>query len=98
VAAGHIATVMGVIIACVLSAILLVVFVPGIFQAGMADKVMSDNPANTVEDKTGGMAFRLFAAAVIGNFSGGSCAAIIFPFVLKRNQINETVPPKQAEL
>jgi len=97
-AAGHIAMGMGVVIACLLCFILLMILVPGIFNGGNADKMLADAPANTVKDKTGGMTFMIFADAVFGNIVAGSSASIIFPFVLKKNQKNETVPRKQAEL
>jgi hypothetical protein len=96
--AGHITTAMGVVIACFLCFILLLIMVPGIFNGGNADKMLADAPANTVKDKTGGMSFMIFANAVFGNVVAGSFVSIVFPFVLKKNQKNEKVPRKQAEL
>jgi hypothetical protein len=97
-AAGHITTVMGILIACLLSFILVLVFVPGFLHAGTANKIMTGAPASTVKGKTNGLAFMLFTDAIFGNVVAGSFASIMFPFVLKRDQTKEKVPPKQAEL
>jgi hypothetical protein len=96
--AGHITVVMGIIVACILGFILLVIFVPGYLDAGTTEKVLSNAPANTIKDKTEGLSFMLFANALIGNVSAGSAACIIFPFTLKRDQTHEKVPHQQAEL
>jgi hypothetical protein len=96
--AGHITTVAGIVIACVLCFLLLVILVPGYLHAGTADKVLTDSPANTVKDKTGGLSFMLFMNAIIGNVVAGSAPSIIFPFTLKRDQTKERVPQKQAQL
>jgi hypothetical protein len=96
--AGHITTVMGIVIACLLCFILLLILVPGLLHAGPAEKVMSGAPASTVKGKTNGLAFMLFTDAIFGNVVAGSSASIIFPFVLKRDQTREKVPRKQAEL
>jgi hypothetical protein len=97
-AAGHIATVAGIVIACLLCFILVLVLVPGYLQAGTADKVLTSAPANTVKDKTNGLSFMLFMNAIIGNVVAGSAASIIYPFTLKRDQTKEKVPQKQAQL
>ena len=96
VIAGHITTVTGIVLACLLSFILILILVPG--YLGTAKNLMSHVPANTVRDKTHGMSFMLFFNAVVGNMSMGSASSIIFPFSLKRDQTTEKVPPKQAEL
>jgi hypothetical protein len=98
-ASGHIATLMGVIIACLLAFILQVIMVPGYLSSGTTDKVLTGEPANMVYDKTRGMSFMVFVTATIGNFSAGSFVSIIFPFALKADQTRERVPRKnQAEL
>lgn len=90
--AGHITTLMGVVIACLLCLILVLVL-------GVSEhKVLAQAPANTIKGKAGGMNFIIFANAVFGNIVAGSTASIIFPFVLKRDQTREAVPRKQAEL
>lgn len=97
--AGHIATVTGIVISCILAFLLLVIMVPGYLSAGTTDKVLTGQPANTVFDKTRGLSFMVFATAIIGNLSAGSFVSIIFPFAMKADQTREKVPRrKQAEL
>src|SRR5687767_8192405 len=66
-AAGHIATVFGVVISCLLAFILLVIMVPGYLEPGTTDKVLTGEPANTTYDKTRGLSFMVFVTAIIGN-------------------------------
>ena len=96
--AGHITTVAGIVICCILCFILLSVLVPGYLHAGAAEKVMRNAPANTVQDKTNGLSAMLFMNAIIGNVIAGSASSIIFPFSLKRDQTKEKVTQKQAQL
>lgn len=97
--AGHITAVGGVVIACVLAFLLLVIMVPGYLSAGTTEKVLTGEPANMTQDKTRGLSFMVFATAIIGNFAAGSFASLIFPFALKADQTKERVPRrKQAEL
>jgi Na+/proline symporter len=97
--ASSITTVMGTIMAVVLSLLLLFIFVPDILQAGPAGKKLINEPANSVIDKTDGLSFMVIVNAIIGNISCGMFVAIIFPFALKRDQTKEKVPHrKQAEL
>ena len=98
-AAGHITTVCGIVISCLLAFILFLIMVPGYLGAGTTDKVLTGQPANTVDDKTRGLSFMVFATAIIGNIAAGSFVSIIFPFALKADQTRERVPRrKQAEL
>jgi len=97
-AAGHITTIAGIVIACLLSFILLTVLVPGYLHSGTADKVLANAPANTIKDKTNGLSAMLFLNAIFGNVVAGSASSIIFPFSLKRDQTKEKVPQKQAQL
>jgi hypothetical protein len=97
-AAGHIATVVGIIFACFLSFILLPTMVPG-YLAGNPQKNVTGEPANTTFDNTSGVGWVVFATAVIGNMAAGSAISIILPFALKADQTREKVPRrKQAEL
>lgn len=95
---GHIQTVIATLMATLLSFILLVIFVPGLFGPGMADKVMENAPENTVSDNTKGLLAIVLLHATVGNFAAGSFVSIIFPFTLKADQTKEKVSRKQAEL
>ena len=97
-AAGHIATLTGIIIACLLCFILLLIYVPGFIETGTPSKILKDEPANIIRGKTNGMVFMIFMSATMGNFVGGFAASIIFSFTLKRNQTGEEVQPGQSEL
>lgn len=97
--ASTITTVMGTIMSVILGLILLSIFVPGLFASGTPDKVLVNEPANTVNDKTHGLIFMVLANSIIGNISCGLFVAIIFPFALKGDQRREKTPKrKQAEL
>lgn len=89
VAAGHIATVVGIILSCIITAILLFSFVPDIFSAGKSDTVLENAPAQTGSGKTNGLIFILAMNTIIGNFCGGSVASIIVPFTAIRNQMKD---------
>jgi len=97
--ASSITTVMGAIFSLVLSLLLLAILVPGIFQPGLADKVLINEPAQSVDGKTNGLVFMVVVNAVFGNIFCGMFVSIIFPFTLKGDQTREKVPrKKQAEL
>jgi predicted membrane protein len=97
--ASVITTVLGTIFAVILSLILLTVFVPGLFQPGVPEKVLLNEPAQIVDGKTDGLIFMVIANAIIGNTACGMFVSIIFPFTLKGDQTKEKVPTrKQAEL
>ncbi len=97
--ASSITVVMGTIMAVILSLLLVVMLIPGLFQPGVADKVLINEPAQSVDGKTNGLIFMVLANAVFGNISCGMFVSIIFPFTLKGDQTREKVPrKKQAEL
>ncbi|MDB5191751.1 MAG: hypothetical protein JWQ96_1314 [Segetibacter sp.] len=84
---GHIATVMGVILACLLSLLLLFIYAGGIFQSdGTTEAVLEDAPAQTTQGAVSGMTLFLFMDAVIGNFSAGSFATIILAYYHRSNK------------
>jgi len=94
---SHVTTLIGVFAALLGCLILLMIMVPGFFQPGMADKQLTDAPANTIRDKTEGLNFKVFALAILANFSFGSFASIIFPFTAKRNQTKDNQDPAPLE-
>ncbi|RYY30749.1 MAG: hypothetical protein EOO04_03990 [Chitinophagaceae bacterium] len=97
--ASSITTVIGAIFAVLVSLFLILVLVPGIFQPGLADKVLVNEPAQSVDGKTNGLVFMVLVNAVFGNVFCGMFVSIIFPFALKGDQTREKVPrKKQAEL
>ncbi|HEX6192226.1 MAG TPA: hypothetical protein VFZ42_07675 [Chitinophagaceae bacterium] len=91
---SHMVTIAGIIVACILCFIILSLAVPGYLGKGMADKVLTGEPANSLKDKTDGLSLDVFMAATIINFSVGSFVSIIFPFYIKRNQTRDRREPK----
>lgn len=93
VAESHVTTLIGVVIACIICFLLLTALVPGYLSEGPAGKVMTDAPANSQEDKTNGLSFKVFMGAILFNFSMGSFVGIVFPFYSKRNQKKDSREP-----
>jgi hypothetical protein len=90
---SHITTIAGILVACLLSFLLLAIFVPGYLSPGVADKVLTNEPATMGVGKTKGLSFEVFMAATIINFSVGSFSSIILPFYSKRNQTRDIRDP-----
>jgi heme/copper-type cytochrome/quinol oxidase subunit 2 len=88
-AAGHIATIVGIIISCIVAAILLPVFIPDIFSAGKSAEALEKAPAQTGTGKTNGLVFILFMTATIGSFCFGSFASFMIPYTARRNQTKD---------
>jgi len=86
---GHIITVMGIVISCIVSYILLIVFVPGIFASGETSTTVANAPAAIDTGKTDGLVFMVFMNAIVGNVATGSFASIILPYTAKRDQTKE---------
>ncbi|RYY58641.1 MAG: hypothetical protein EOO05_15770 [Chitinophagaceae bacterium] len=76
---SHVATIAGVLIACVLSYLILAVAVPGYIRSLQADRTLEGEPVNTIHDSTDGLSFNVFMAATVINFSVGSLNGKIIP-------------------
>jgi hypothetical protein len=84
---GQKAVLSGTVLCCISSLVLLFILVPGWLHAGARLKFLANKPANTIQDKTGGLAFMVFVNSVIGNFVAGSFITLLLPASLrgKRN-------------
>jgi NAD/NADP transhydrogenase beta subunit len=91
--ASHVTTVLGILISCAISFILLVILVPGYLGPGVAEKTLTGEPPQLVVDKTDGLSFEVFMAAIVMNFSVGSFTSIILPFYAKQNQTRDRRRP-----
>ena len=91
--ASHMATLAGIVVACVLSFILLNWLIPGYLSSPTPGKTMTGEPSNVDIDKTNGLSFQVFLAATFINFSVGSFSSIILPFAAKRNQKHDRKDP-----
>lgn len=89
---GHVVTVIGVILAVIISLIALSILVPGIFQSGQADQVLERAPAQVQGRKTNGLVFMVLMNAIVGNVSTGSFISIILAYYQKRDQTKEGIP------
>ena len=89
VAAGHIATVIAIIISCIVAFIALPMFVPGAFGEGKADEVLVGAPSQTGTGKTNGLVFILFMCATVGIFCFGSFASFLLPYTARKDQTKD---------
>jgi len=92
-AASVITTMMGILLSFVISWLLIVIMVPGLFHAGVAGKTLTGAPASTIGQHTHGLIFMILMSITAGNFAVGLFASLIFPFTLKLNQTKEEVKP-----
>ena len=82
---SFVVTMMGGIIACIISFILLIVMVPDYLGKGPAGKESANTPANEVFDKTNGLSFRIFMGASLMNITFGSFVSILYPFSIRKD-------------
>lgn len=90
---SHLTTIIGIVMCVVVSFLLLVIFVPGYPAMNGPQDNLSNEPANTIQDRTDGLSFNIFMAATVINFSVGSFCGIIIPFTAKRNQTKDQKDP-----
>ena len=90
IAAGHIATAVGILVSIVVAIIVLLIFVPDIFKSTQSDEVLSNAPATTGNGKTHGLVFMVFMNTIIGNLAAGSFASIILPISARKDQTKDT--------
>lgn len=91
--ASHMATLLGILVACTISFILLSSMIPGYLTSTHPAKTLEGEPSNTILDKTNGLSFQVFMAATFINFSVGSFSAIIVSFAAKKNQKKDQRDP-----
>lgn len=89
-AAGHVATIFGIIVSCIITLIALFIFVPDIFNSDQSGVVLKDAPSQTGTGETNGLVFLLFMNTIIGNFCGGSIASILIPITARKNQTKDS--------
>lgn len=87
--AGHITSILGVILAVILSLIILVLFVPGLFSS-TPDVVLEEGPATSNTGNTHGLTFMILLDAVVGNIAAGSVASLLLSYTAKRDQTRDT--------
>ena len=92
VAAGHITTIVGVFLTCIVALLLLMHYVPDLFENGISPKLLLKSPAQTSDGKTNGLIFITFMNATIGNIAAGSFVSVILPYSARRNQTKDKSP------
>ncbi len=89
IAAGHITTIVGIILSIIVAVIALLMFVPDILSSGQSDTVLENAPSTTGTGKTHGLVFMLFLNTIIGNFVAGSVPSIVLSYTAKRDQTKD---------
>lgn len=84
--AGHTITISSIILICVITFIMLLIYIPDLLITGNTQKALKQTPPNMVLDKTHGLMFVLFMNAVFGTGTAGSFASIIMSYTMKREQ------------
>ncbi|MEO5943648.1 MAG: hypothetical protein ABIP30_07005 [Ferruginibacter sp.] len=84
---GLVTTGTGIIISCLIVFILLLILMPGFIESVPATHVLQGEPAAGIAGKTNGLVFKVFFAATLLNFFGGSIASIIMAFYIKSKTI-----------
>ena len=90
--ASHAAVIVGIIVSCILSFLLLSLLVPG-YLTSSHPKTLTEEPVNIIHDKTEGLSFIVFMAATAVNFSVGFFTSVVLPFILKKNQTRDSKAP-----
>ena len=83
---GEKTVIIGVIASTLLSFILLLIMIHGLFGSGTPGKVLLDKPANTVRDRTNGLDFMLIVNSLVGNFVTGSFVSVMLPGSLVKSR------------
>ena len=89
IAAGHMVTVMGVIIACIISLVLFLLM-SDISHPLQQTDVLNNVPPQMESGKRNQFLLSLFVNAVIGNVSAGSFISLIISYAVKRDQTGTT--------
>lgn len=84
IVSGQKAVVLGMAIAGIISFILLIVLIPGLFGKGTPGRVLSEAPVNILQGKTNGLISMVLIDSTIGNFVTGAFMSLILPASLRR--------------
>lgn len=87
--AGHLATVLGIVITVVLSTILMTGFFPALFSLKAPEAVLSNAPAAADVVRPSGLLFMIFINAIICNFGAGSLVSVLVSYAGKQNQTKD---------
>lgn len=85
---SHMITILGIILSCLLSFIMLLIFVPQYFNHSNIDVSVVGEPPQNQSRGTDGPGLKIFMIAVIANFAVGSIVGILLPFYSGRGRGN----------
>ncbi len=90
VAAGHITSVMGIVISCVVIFLLLAIVTPHIYHVAANNSDALEKAPPTLQGNGHGLMLVLFMNAVFGNIAASSFISIVLPFTAKRFQKSDS--------
>jgi len=89
ISAGHIVTITGTIMACIIS-LFLILLLPGTSHSLQQTNVLNNAPPQMESGKGNQFLLSLFMNAVIGNISFGAFTSLIISYAAKRDQKGST--------
>lgn len=93
IVSGQKEVVLGMVISCMISFIMLIILIPGLFGKGIPSRVLSEAPVNILQGKTNGLSSMVLINSTIGNFVTGAFMSLILPASLrKRTQRKDEDP------
>lgn len=85
IGAAHITTIMGVIISCLLVALMVLILIPSVLAHHPSSSAMLANSPAQLTGKSNGFLTICFMDAILGNVFAGFFVSILFPFSLSKN-------------
>lgn len=80
---GVVTTLTGIVISVILCFITLMILMPGFIENTPVHHLLQNEPAAAMKGRTNGLVFKVFFAAILLNFFGGSIASLILSFYPK---------------
>lgn len=87
--AGHLATVTGVILACILVIVVMLLFEIDIFGSTLPGEILPGSPAQSDSNAPSHLLLMILTTTVIGNVGTGSFISIIVSYANKRDQTKD---------
>jgi len=87
--AGHLATLTGIIIACILSVIAMLFFFPDLFARMSSDQIIPGAPAQSRTGHPSELLLMILATATLGNFFVGSFVSVLVAYTAKKDQTQD---------
>lgn len=98
VIAGHLATLAGVVISCVLVAITILLFFPSIYSSSRLDTVIENVTPTEQPHRSSQLLFITLVMTILCNFGVGSFIAIMVAYAGKKDQTKDVPPDLNANI